>query len=311
MTDAARNARVLARYVMLAFCRTSAAAVFLLVAAPLAIAAPAAAPEQKPAPLEIFDAALAKFQADRVALRRWQYRQTLRTHQFDRAGRVTAKGMWESIVRPGDPRPLEYTAESMEGQLSFFKAGAEEPRSEATSSPMPKSKPHADHDEKNQAESAVEAVQKYNLRDRYLWKRLPNDDAAGESAYVIAFEPKPNQNTRTREERFFGQLTGKLWVSRNDFTVLKADASLKAPAQLFWVIARVTKFRVRYNVDADTGAGRLFRRSRATAETVVSFPFYEVRQRHWLTMDRYEPRTPRGKSKTAAEPTRAAGSQTP
>ena len=263
----------------------------------------ASAPEQKRAPLEIFDAALEKFEADRVALRKWQYRQTLRTHQFDRAGKVTAKGVWESIVRPGDPRPLEYTAESMEGRLSFFKAGAEEPRPGADASPAPKRKPASDHDEKNQAESAVEAVRKYNLRDRYIWKRLPNDTAAGESAYVIAFEPKPNQNTRTREERFFGQLTGRLWVSRIDFTVLKAEARLRAPAQLFWIIARVTKFRVRYNVESDPGANRLLRTSKATADTVVAFPFYEVRQRHWLTMDRFEPRTPRGSHRAAPKPT--------
>jgi hypothetical protein len=260
------------------------------------------AAEQRPTGLELFDAALAKFEADRVALRKWQYRQTLRTHQFDSAGKVTAKGMWESIVRPGDPRSLEYTAESMEGRLSFFKAGAEEPRSDAppSSSAPPKSKAATDHDEKNQAESAVEAVRKYNLRDRYIWKRLPNDTSAGESAYVIAFEPKPNQNTRTREERFFGQLTGKIWISRADYTVLKADAKLRAPAQLFWVIARVTKFRVRYSVESDPGGNRLLRGSKATAETVVAFPFYEVRQRHWLTMDRFEPRTPRGQTSAAA-----------
>ena len=267
-------------------------AILLLTATAASTAAPP--PDQKPTAIEIFDDALAKFEADRVALRKWQYRQTLRTEQYDKAGKVTAKGMWESIVRPGDPRPLEYTAETMEGRLSFFKAGAEEPRADGGAPPSAKSKPDGDHNEKNQAESAVEAVRKYNLRDRYIWKRLPNELIAGESAYVIAFNPKPNQNTRTREERFFGQLTGRLWVSRSDATVLKAEASLKAPAQLFWIIARVTKFRVTYKLDPDTGAGRLFRRARATAQTVVSFPFYEVRQRHWLTMDHYEPRTPRG-----------------
>ena len=261
----------------------------------------AAAPDQVPSALTIFDAALAKFETDRMALRNWQYHQTLRTHQFDRTGKVTARGSWESIVRPGDPRPLEYTRESMEGKLSFFKAGAEEPRADGSAARAAKPKPENDHDEKNQAESAVEAVRKYNLRDRYVWKRLPNETVAGESAYVLSFEPKPKQNTRTREERFFGQLAGRLWVSRTDHSVLKADAALKAPAHLFWVIARVTKFRVTYNLDPDTGAGRLFRRSKATAETVVAFPFYEVRQRHWLTMDRYEPRTARGTHKASAD----------
>ncbi len=300
MTRAAGSARLRTFRMRRFSCRLCLTAIIALLCPSVAFSAPA--DEQKPAALEIFDAALAKFEADRVALRKWQYRQTLRTHQFDSGGKVTANGSWESIVRPGDPRPLEYTAESMEGRLSFFKAGAEEPRPDAKSSPAAKPKAGSDHDEQNQAELAVEAVRKYNLRDRYIWKRLPNDTASGESAYVIAFEPKPNQNTRTREERFFGQLTGRLWVSRADSTVLKAEASLRAPAQLFWVIARVTKFRVSYNLAPDSGAGRLLRAAKATAQTVVAFPFYEVRQRHWLTMDRYEPRTPRGAKTNSPQP---------
>jgi hypothetical protein len=243
-------------------------------------------------PLAIFDAALAQFENSRVAMRRWQYYQTLTTHQLDGAGKVVAKGTWHSIVRPGDPRPLEYTDESMEGKLSFFKAGAEEPASEkASAAPAPKSKVEP---EKNQAESAVEAVRKYDLRDRYLWKRLPDENVAGESAYVLAFEPGPKQNTKSREERFFGLLAGRLWVSRSDFTVLKAEAALQSPCQLFWIIARVTTFQLAYELEPARTGNRLFRLSKATAKTVVTFPFYSVRQKHWQTVDKYEPRTPRG-----------------
>jgi hypothetical protein len=248
--------------------------------------------ENKLTPLAIFDAALAQFENSRVALRKWQYYQTLTTHQFDSDGKVAAKGTWRSIVRPGDPRPLEYTSESMEGKLSFFKAGAEEPVAAAKTSGTPAPKPKVEP-EKNQAESAVEAVRKYNLRDRYLWKRLPDATAAGEDAYVIAFEPKPKQNTRTREERFFGLLAGKLWVSRSDFTVLKAEASLQAPCQLFWIIARVTTFQLAYDVEPARAGNRLLRLTKASAKTVVAFPFYSVRQKHWQTVDKYEPRTPR------------------
>jgi hypothetical protein len=247
--------------------------------------------EDKPTALAIFDGALAQFENSRLALRKWQYYQTLTTHQLDGAGKVVAKGSWHSIVRPGDPRPLEYTAESMEGKLSFFKAGAEEPGPGKTSgTPQPKTKVEP---EKNQAESAVEAVRKYNLRDRYLWKRLPDETAASESAYVIAFEPKPKQNTRSREERFFGLLGGKLWVSRSDFTVLKAEAALQSPCQLFWIIARVTTFQLTYEVEPARASNRLLRLTKATAKTVVTFPFYSVRQKHWQIVDKYEPRTAR------------------
>lgn len=265
-------------------------AAFLLAELP-AFSAPAQ-PEDKLTALPIFDAALAQFENSRVALRRWQYHQTLITHQLDGAGKIVAKGTWHSIVRPGDARPLEYTGESMEGKLSFFKAGAEEPApAKASGTPQPKTKVEP---EKNQAESAVEAVGKYNLRERYLWKRLPDENVAGESAYVIAFEPKPRQNTKSREERFFGLLAGRLWVSRGDFTVLKAEAALQSPCQLFWIIARVTTFQVTYEVEPARAGNRLLRLTKATAKTVVTFPFYSVRQRHWQTVDKYEPRTARG-----------------
>ena len=257
----------------------------------------AAAQEKELAALEIFDRALHAFDGQRAALRDWQYHQTLTTHQFDSAGKAIARGTWQSIVRPGDTRPLEYTAERMEGKLSFFKAesaSSSTSTSTAASSPSPAAaKTKAREEEKNQAESTVEAVRKYNLRDRYNWKRLPDETVGGEVAYVLSFQPKARQNTRSREERFFSLLAGKIWVSRGDFLILKAEAALQAPCHLFWVLARVTTFQFTYVLEPSKGP-RLFRLSRATARTVVAFPFYAIRQKHWLTIDKYEPRTARG-----------------
>jgi hypothetical protein len=255
-----------------------------------------AAEDKQLTALEIFDRTLAAFDNQRAALRDYQYYQTLTTHQFDSAGKVTARGTWQSIVRPGDPRPLEYIAERMEGKLSFFKSessppSASSPSASATASP--RSKPRAEAEEKNQSESAAEAVRKYNLRERYNWKRLPDENVTGEGAYVIAFEPKGRQSARSREERFFSLLAGKLWVSRSDFIILKMDVALQSPSQLFWILARVTTFQFTYILEPSRGP-RLFRLSRATARTVVSFPFVAVRQKHWLTIDKYEARTPRG-----------------
>jgi hypothetical protein len=255
-----------------------------------------AAEEKELTALEIFDRTLTAFDNQRTALRDWQYYQTLTTHQLDSSGNVTARGTWQSIVRPGDPRPLEYIAERMEGKLSFFKsesASSPAPTSSASATASPKSKPRDEAEEKNQSESAAEAIRKYNLRERYNWKRLPDENVAGEGAYVIAFEPKPRQNARSREERFFSLLAGKLWVSRSDFIILKMEVALQSPCHLFWILARVTNFQFTYVLEPSRGP-RLFRLSRGTAKTVVSFPFYAVRQKHWLTIDKYEPRTARG-----------------
>ena len=253
----------------------------------------ALAQEKELTALEIFDRTLVAFDNQRVALRDWQYYQTLTTHQFDSSGNVTARGVWQSIVRPGDPRPLEYVGERMEGKLSFFKSDSSSSSASSTSPSPSKSKPPERTQEKNQSETAVEAVHKYNLRDRYNWKRLPDETITGEDAYVIAFQPKPNQVVRSREERFFSLLGGKLWVSQNDFIILKMEVALQSPCHLFWILAQVTTFQFTYVLEPSRGP-RLFRLSRATAKTVVSFPFYAVRQKHWLTTDKYEARTPRG-----------------
>ena len=258
--------------------------------------------EKEPTALEIFDRALTAFDNQRAALRDWQYQQTLTTHQMDATGKVVARGTWQSIVRPGDPRPLEYTAERMEGKLSFFKAeSAPSPASSPSPAPSQKPKARDEKEEKNQAESAVEAVRKYNLRERYSWKRLPDETIGGENAYVLAFEPKPRQNVRFREERFFSLLAGKLWVSPSDFLILKMEAALQSPCQLFWILARVTTFQFTYLLEPSRGP-RLFRLSKATAKTVVAFPFYAVRQKHWLTIDKYEPRTARGTAPKNSKP---------
>src|SRR4051812_36899536 len=250
------------------------------------------AEEKELGALEIFDRTLAAFEGQRAALREYQYTQTLTTHQMDASGEVTARGTWQTIVRPGDPRPLEYIAERMEGKLSFFKSESAASPSPSSSAPSkPKARPEPE--EKNQSESAAEAVRKYNLRDRYNWKRLPDENVAGEAAYVIAFEPKARQNVRSREERFFSLLGGKLWVAQSDFIMLKMDVALRAPCNLFWVIAQVTTFQFTYLLEPSRGP-RLFRLSKATAKTVVSFPFSATRQKHWLTIDKYEPRTARG-----------------
>ena len=246
--------------------------------------------------MQIFDAALAKFEADRVALRRWQYHQTLRTHQLDQNGKVVAKGTWQSIVRPGDPRPLQYISKHVEGKLSFFEAGSEEQK---TAPAKPSSSPAASSavkTKKNQTEWAVEAVRKYNLRNRYNWNRLADATVAGEPVFVLTFSPKPNQNSSTREERFFSLLAGRMWVSKRDFAVLRARGALQSPCSLFWIIARVTTFSFTYKLEPAQGGNPLLRPSRATATTVVTFPFFKVRQKHWQSVDRYEPRTPWGTS---------------
>ena len=138
----------------------------------------------------------------------------------------------------------------------------------------------------------ADAVEKFGLRDRYVWTCLPDERVAGERAAVIVFTPKDGVPAKSREERFFSQLAGKIWISRMDSTVLKSEGALTEPYRLFWIIARITKLTFSYEVESNPDS-RLLRRSHADAETVVVFPFSTVRQKHELDVTRFEPRTKR------------------
>ena len=265
-------------------------ATFLLAGLPAVSAA--AEPDDKLSALAIFDNALAQFDNSRVALRKWQYHQTLTTDQMDGAGKVVAKGTWNSIVRPGDPGPLNTRPRAWKGSCRFSKQ-------------VPRSlRPQKHPERRSQKPKSSRKEIRPNLPSKRCGNTIyetdifgngfPDENFAGESAYVLAFEPKPKQNTKSREERFFGLLAGQLWISRSDFTVLKAKAALQSPCRLFWIIARVTTFQLTYELEPARAGNRLLRLTKATAKTVVTFPFYSVRQSHWQTVDKYEPRTARG-----------------
>ncbi len=256
---------------------------------------PLHAQESDSAALAIFDSALGKLNERSVLLKKWQYYQTLTTQQYDSDGQVMARGTWKSIFRPDEKDPVQYVSEDLEGRLDFFHKAPEpkpgEPRATASAEAVPNNE-KADEQSNSRIESLADAIEKFGLRDRYVWTCLPDERAAGERAAVIAFTPKENVPTNSREERFFSQLAGRIWVSRQDSTVLKSEGELTRPFRLFWIIARIDKLSFSYEVEPHP-ENRLLRGSNARAETLVVFPFYSVRQKHTLDVVKFEPRTPR------------------
>lgn len=240
--------------------------------------------------LEIFDAALQRMEERATLLKKMQYRQRLLTYQLDAEGNIVGKAEWRSIVRPGEKDPIEYVYESKEGKVTFVEDKPEEGKK------VGKGERKDEADAKDQPGSIAAAIKKYNLRERYTWTRLPDETVAGERAWVLGFEPRPGVKSKSREERFLGQLGGKLFVSRESSVVLRAEVALRSTYRLFWVIARVTEMRLIYETLPQRGGGdSLLRLIRAQAFNTVVLPFNTIRQRHWLTADTFEPRTPRKK----------------
>lgn len=242
--------------------------------------------------LEIFDAVMQRMEARSALLRKMQYHQRLRTYQFDSEGGIAGKAEWRSIVRPGEKNPIEYTYEYKEGKVTFVDDKPEGGRKKGGGGKDGKDGKD-DEDAKDQPGSIAAAVKKYNLRERYIWTRLPDATVAGERVFVLGFEPRPGMKARGREERFLGQLGGQMLVSRDDYTVLKATVALRSTYRLFWIIARVTELRMAYETLPARSAERLLRPIRTEVFSTVVLPFNEIKQRHTLTADTFEARTAR------------------
>jgi len=247
-----------------------------------------------PEALVIFDATLEKLQSRAVAMKKWQYYQTLTTRQFDASGKMEAQGTWRSIYRQGDSNPVELIGESREGKLSFFHRKKQEKPASSPENSDPSKKNPDETSSGDRIETLGDLVKKYGLRDRMLWRHLPEEIAAGEPASVIQFSPMPGLKSKSREDRLLTVLSGKLWVSKIDSSVIKTEGRLESPWSLFWVIARMTTLEFRYEAEASP-ANRLLRRGEGAAETVVVFPFNTVRQKHSLSIEKFERRTPRKK----------------
>ncbi|HEY5892316.1 MAG TPA: hypothetical protein VIT91_03705 [Chthoniobacterales bacterium] len=244
--------------------------------------------------LQIFDGAIHQFEQRQRSLHPWQYYQTLVTRQYDDKGNVIGKGIWRALVRPGAQPPIEYIAGSTEGELTLFDKPAKSKASTDSSGSSQRTVAEKElHEESSRPESVVEAVNKYHLRDRYYWKRLPDARVIGETAYVLSFTPKENQTqTSGREARFFSLLAGKLWISKHDHSILKAEAALQAPMSLLWIVARITHLEFTWEI-IPTRANPLLRRSHGESSLTIELPFKTVRQKHQLTVDKYERRPAR------------------
>ena len=263
-----------------------AASLLLLAGGFLAGVAPA---QEKPrTALEIFDAAMERAAERQQKFRAWQYYSTLTTRQYEEDGAIVGKGTWRMLHRPGEKPSFRVVSESREGKLTFIE---DKPKDKKDGKGGGGGGSGEDEDpEKNS--TVVEAVKKYGLRERYNWTRLPDATVQGERAWVIGFEPRPGAPAKGKEERFFNHLGGTIWVAQEDGSALRMTAALRSPYRLFWIIARLPELELTYDLLPGRG-DPLLRLSRGSAKSTVSIPFNTVRQRHWMAVEKFEPRAGR------------------
>jgi hypothetical protein len=184
---------------------------------------------QTPSPTAIVAAVVARDAQTQKELKSMQYDQRVQTDHLDEDGKVTQHQDLQLIVRPGaDPEIQVVSLQTDHVPDSPEKAS-------------------------EQAKAAEDQQRQQNFDLKSIAARF-NLSVQGEStelgarAYVIVFEPKPNQTYDTQVEKVLNQLHGRIWVRASDDTILRTDAHLLEPVSVAWFLASVDKLDFHYEL---------------------------------------------------------------
>lgn len=125
---------------------------------------------------------------------------------------------------------------------------------------------------------------------RYELAREANAAENGRECFVIRYRPKAAQPYATNEEKIMNQLTGRLWIARDDFSILRSEGHLERPVTVA-LVASVYRLDFAYRsapLPSGDPAPESFELSLA-----VKAPFYHSAQRQRSVLTRYRAATGR------------------
>jgi len=238
----------------------SAVSLFLLVGMNLRAA-------DLPSADELVQKVLARDEADQKALTRYQYHQKVETDWLNPDGTVRHGSTLEMIVHPGEQGDFSIVADGKGGVLSPDK-------------------------EKKEARDSEKLKANFSLRQlagRFEIQVSGPETLRGQSAYLLAFSPRPGQPYSNRIEKVLNNLTGKMWVSTDDYSILQTEAQLAKPVAMAWVFATMKGLTFRFRAEPIPGANPpLLAPAEFDLDFQVDVTIREIRQRQRISMDDYQ-----------------------
>ena len=133
--------------------------------------------------------------------------------------------------------------------------------------------------------SREEPFEFLKIIDHYTYAPEGEETVDGVACYKIGFTPKPDMPYVNREEKVLNNVSGHIWASKEDFSVIKNEGSLMHPVSVAWIFATLTEMEFHFDAmrmpNGDYGPGRLQYRYR------VSVPFTELHERDTRIMSNY------------------------
>jgi hypothetical protein len=149
-----------------------------------------------------------------------------------------------------------------------------------------------DPEQEAQKTSREEPFELLKIIDHYTYTLEGMEMADGVDCYKIAFTPKPDMPYDNREEKVLNNVSGHIWASRKDYSLIKNEGSLMQPVSVAWIFATLREMEFHFDAmrmpNGDYGPGRLQYRY------LVSIPFTQLHERDTRAMSNYRPAGTRG-----------------
>ena len=137
--------------------------------------------------------------------------------------------------------------------------------------------------------SREEPFEFLKIIDHYTYTREDDEWIDGVDCYRIAFTPKPDMPYENREEKVLNNVSGHIWASKEDFSVIRNEGYLMRPVSVAWIFATLREMEFHFDAtrlpNGDYGPGRLQYRYQ------VNIPFSQLHERDTRIMSNYRAAT--------------------
>ena len=141
--------------------------------------------------------------------------------------------------------------------------------------------------QEQQKTSREEPFELLSIIDHYTYELQGQETVDGVPCYKIAFTPKPDMPYENREEKVLNNVSGHIWASTVDFSLIKNEGSLMHPVSVAWIFATLEEMEFHFDAmripNGDYGPGRLQYRY------LVNIPFMQLHERDTRVMSNYRP----------------------
>jgi len=145
----------------------------------------------------------------------------------------------------------------------------------------------ADPDGEAAKTSREEPFELLKIIDHYTYTLEGQEIADGVLCYKIGFSPKPDMPYANREEKVLNNVSGHIWASVQDYSLIKNEGSLIRPVSVAWIFATLREMEFHFDSqripNGDNGPAHLMYRYR------VTIPFMQLHERDIRVMSNYRP----------------------